>query len=428
MKKKVLVYPCGTEIGLEIFRSVKFSKHFELIGGSSSYDHGRFVYSNHIDNLPFISDNSSIDVIIKFNDALKSFNIDYIYPAMDGVIFSLSKFRHLLSPTLISSNMKTTNITRSKSKTYKLLEGIILVPEIYNFDSENLKFPLFVKPDIGQGSQNAIILRDLQDLNIFKQKNDVTKFLLLEYLPGNEYTIDCFTNSFGKLVYVSGRNRNRIRSGISVNCTEENNPLFAEIAQRINSTLEQKGGWFFQVKVNRFGEFCLLEVASRIAGTSAFTRNIGINLPLLTLHLFNGDVIDQVFNNNYKLELDRAFYNKFKIDLKFDSLYIDYDDTIIVNNKINLEVISFLFQCINGSIPITLLTKHEGDIHKELINKRIFHLFDKIIHIHKNDEKYNYIKSKKAIFIDDSYVERLKVHENTGINVFDTHMIECLFY
>ena len=47
--KKVLVFPCGSEIGLEIYRSLKYNKDFELIGGASVNDHGEFIYENYIE-------------------------------------------------------------------------------------------------------------------------------------------------------------------------------------------------------------------------------------------------------------------------------------------------------------------------------------------------------------------------------------------
>ena len=46
MKKNILVFPCGSEIGLEIYNSVKYSTYFNLIGANSSDDHGKFVYEN----------------------------------------------------------------------------------------------------------------------------------------------------------------------------------------------------------------------------------------------------------------------------------------------------------------------------------------------------------------------------------------------
>ena len=87
--KNILVYPCGTEIGLEIFRALNNSIHYNLVGGSSSYDHGRFVYKNHIDHLPFLTDYSSEQEVIDFNKKIKKYHIDMIYPAMDGYVYFL---------------------------------------------------------------------------------------------------------------------------------------------------------------------------------------------------------------------------------------------------------------------------------------------------------------------------------------------------
>ena len=41
--KNILVFPCGSEIALEIYRSLRYSTHFKLIGANSLDDHGKFV-------------------------------------------------------------------------------------------------------------------------------------------------------------------------------------------------------------------------------------------------------------------------------------------------------------------------------------------------------------------------------------------------
>ena len=54
---KVLVYPFGTEIAFEIYRSLSKVKNIELWGGTSDYNnHGLYVYDNVIGDLQFISD------------------------------------------------------------------------------------------------------------------------------------------------------------------------------------------------------------------------------------------------------------------------------------------------------------------------------------------------------------------------------------
>lgn len=422
--KKVLVYPCGTEIGLEIYKAVSKSIHYEIWGGSSSFDHGRFVYKNHIDNLPFITDSSNLEEIIAFNDIIKDYGFDFVYPAMDGVLTVFSKYRSFLTPIIIAPSYKTSEITRSKRKTYQLLKNDVKIPTIYSKETEIKEFPIFIKPDVGQGSVGAVKVNNIDELHIVK-KNDDSQ-LMLEFLPGKEYTVDCFTNKDGELVYFKGRTRKRIRNGISVNACFCERPEFQDYANAINKKLQQKGAWFFQLKEDSKGELKLLEVASRIAGTSAIQRNVGINLPLLTLNTFSGMDVKNVIENTYTIELDRSLSNTYKIELEYDIVYIDYDDTIVRLEKINTEIIRFLYQCINKKKKIVLISKHSGDLKLELSKRRLDGIFDEIIHISKNDQKYRYMTSTNAIFVDDSYGERKEVFENLGINVFDTTMIECL--
>ena len=428
VKKRVLVYPCGTEIGLEIYRAVNSSIHFELIGGSSTYDHGRFVYEKHIDNLPFIEDASTIEEIIIFNRMLEENKIDFIYPAMDGVLYKLGQYKDLLTPILIAPSAKTVATARSKAKTYELLKDCIEVPKRYDTIDQIEQYPVFIKPDVGQGSKNAMMISNPHQLRYEMEKVGCAEMLILEYLPGEEYTIDCFTNEEGRLIYAGGRTRKRIKNGISVNAIEYQDSEFFRIAAMINSVVKQKGGWFFQLKKNSKGRYSLLEIAARIAGTSSFTRNMGVNLPLLTLHLFNGSKIDSVIKNDYHLELDRALYNKFQSDLRYDRVYVDYDDTLVTEGRVNTQLLAFLFQCRNESIPVILLSKHQGNLVDELKKMRVYQIFDNVLHLEGTEEKYQYISGDQPIFIDDSYGERERVHQMLKIPVFDVHMIECLLH
>jgi hypothetical protein len=425
--KRVLVYPCGTEIGLEIHRALKDSTKYELIGGSSSYDHGRFVYKEHIDNLPFITDHSSKQEIVEFNQKIAEYKIDIIYPVMDGVITIFSKYKDYLEAILVSPNKETTAVTRSKKTTYEAFDGLLPIPCIYSKEdiiSGKVEFPIFIKPDVGQGSVGTAKISSVKEY--LDEKKDDDSQLYLEYLPGQEYTVDCFTNNEGKLIYCKGRSRKRIKNGISVNAVFIEDSRFQEFARVINNKLQQKGAWFYQLKEDKNGQLKLLEIASRIAGTSAITRNIGVNLPLLTVNLFSGISCDEIVINHYNIELDRALENRFITDISFDTVYIDYDDTIVKTGVINTNVIKFLYQCINQGKKIVLLTKHDGNLQTELKKYRLSEVFDRVVHLDRNEKKSDYIDDLNAIFIDDSYGERKAVYDSYGISVFDVNMLECL--
>ena len=422
MKKRVLVYPCGTEIGLEIYRSLCYSSHYRLIGGTDGYDHGRFVFGEMIENLPFITDDSSAEDIEHFEEAIADYDIDFIYPAMDGVIAVFAKYRELFKETLVLSDTETCLMCRSKKSTYNKLKDVVEVPHVYQSIEEVHNFPVFIKPDKGQGAVGArkIAAKD-ELLNV-----DFDKYVVMEYLPGKEYTVDCFTNAEGKLVYAKGRGRKRIKNGISVNAVFEDNPEFFKIAEKINFEVKQKGGWFFQLREAMDGTLKLLEVAARIAGTSAISRNIGANLPLMSVDVFNGVSIDDLALNSGYIELDRALGNVFKTDIRYSIAYIDYDDTVVHDGLVNTTMIKFLYQCMNKGVKLILISKHDGDLYADLKKYHLQEIFDEIIHLRREENKRDYIADKNSIFVDDSYGERKAVKESWDIPVFDTHMVECL--
>lgn len=420
-KKNVLIFPCGSEIGLEINRALANDIHFEMFGASSLPDHGRFVYKNYIEGVPFVNEDNFIE---ELNKICKKYDIDFIFPAHDSVVLKLSQCQAEIDATIITSPLETCEIARSKKKTYIALKDVVPTPKVYQITDNAINFPVFVKPDVGQGSKGAKKCANLDELNIaYKENPDI---IISEYLPGNEYTVDCFTNYKGELLFAKGRVRARISNGISVNSKPINNPKFLEIASKINNKLRFQGMWFFQVKENINGELTLLELAPRIAGTMGMYRCLGINFALLALYdAMNIDV--QIINNDFDIEIDRALCSTFKHNITFDNIYVDFDDTIICNNKVNTDVIKFLYQAKNEKKNIILITKHDKDIHKTLSEYCLSEkLFNEVIHLAKAENKADYIKLPKSIFIDDSYSERKNISTKLHIPVFGIDAVEAL--
>ena len=423
---KVLVFPCGSEIALEIFRALQYEKHIELWGGSSvSSNHGKFLFKNYIEGIPFVNRENFIPELDK---TLKKYGIEYIFPAMDSVLLELSKNQGRLFSKVVGSPYETNSVCISKLKTYRLFKGKVLVPEVYGLEDLSdgfAGFPVFLKPESGYGSRGTYIAGSRGDVSFYLEQ--APSLLILEYLPGKEYTVECFTDYKGRLRFVGGRERLRIQNGIAVHSRPVDHPGFATMAEVINNHLTFRGTWFFQLKENAAGEPVLMEIAPRAAGTAALNRNKGINLPLLSLYDAQGSDVD-IIENNCKLEIDRALTNRFKIDCNYKYVYVDFDDCVIIKNKINTLLMMFLYQCINENKTIVLLSKHKGkeDLENQLKTFRIDHLFDEIIHLSPEDSKADYIKRFPAIFIDDSFGERRSVFKTTGIPVFDLSSIEGL--
>jgi hypothetical protein len=110
--------------------------------------------------------------------------------------------------------------------------------------------------------------------------------------------------------------------------------------------------------------------------------------------------------------------------MKFSVLYLDLDDTIILNGRVNTEVVKLIYQCINRSVPVKLLTRHAGDPVRTLAKHRLTGLFDAVIHLAAGEPKSAHILETDAILVDDSFAERSEVAQKCGIRTFDCSMIE----
>ena len=422
VKKIVAIFPAGTEIGLEIHNALRFVKDITLIGLASIEDHSSFVYKNIDINAPYI-DNK--DLIPYLKEMIKRYNIEYIFPAHDEAVVILTEFEAQLGVKVIAPSTYTSKICRYKSKTYNMLKEFDFVPKTFLIEElQDSSFPVFIKPDVGQGSNGAMIINSKKELLNLKNLEDN---IICEYLQGDEFTIACVSNHNSKLLYAGQRTRSRVKTGISVSSL--NVPLDSSveiIANQISKKLNMSGSWFFQLKKDANGVFKLLEVASRIAGSMGLHRNQGVNFALLSLYIKDEMPIG-IIKNDLSFQLDRAFISRYKQNFTYKHVYIDFDDTIVLKNRVNPFIMHFLYQCKNKNIILYLITRHnriiEDTLSKLCIDKN---LFNKIIHIKDRTKKSKYITEENAIFIDDAFSERLDIHKNCNIPVFDLDSIESL--
>jgi len=424
MKKNVLVFPCGTEIGLELHRSLQYSTHFTLIGASSVDDHGKFVFQEYVGGLPFAS---APEFVNKLNEVVDARHIDFVFPAHDSAVLRLAQEHAAgtLHCDVITSPVETCAIARSKRQSYERLMGVIPTPHVYaNADVLRARdYPVFLKPDVGQGSKGTYVAIDRRDIDFYLSKDP--SLLVLEYLPGKEYTVDCFTNRNGELLFAEGRVRARISNGISVSSATVEDVRFKDAAEKLNRALRFRGVWFFQLKERQTGELVLMEIAPRVAGTMGLVRCKGANLPLLSL--FDAMGVDvELFKNRSVVVIDRALQSRYKHDIHYRHVYLDLDDLLILGGRVNPAVVAFVYQCINKNIMVHLLTRHEHDVLSTLREHRLDCAFDYIVKVESDAEKYEYITESEAIFIDDSFAERRRVHQVLGIPTFDAHAIESL--
>lgn len=415
----LLIFPCGSLSGIEIFNSFKYEKNVCTYLANSSNLNNKLYYKKKIYNLPSIFDKKFISSI---NNLIKKYKIKFLYPSTDIVAYFLKKNQKNIFCKILTHDLKTLDICNDKIKTYNFfnLKKINFLPLTIN--EKKIKFPIFIKKKVSHSSIDAYKINNNNEYINFFLLNNKDEYLITEYLPGSEFTIDCFSRD-RKLIFKMIRLRKRILGGISINSETitNNNYLTSKIniiAQKINKFLIFKGAWFFQVKLDDFNKPKLLEVGVRPSGNSDFSRILDVNLPLLTFYLFlKKQIIINKIPECIKCNI-KILKPYFDFKYSFSRIYIDFDDCIYENKKLNEDVMKNLFRFKIKKKKIILITKHRNNIYKTLNQLKLIDFFDKIVHIKKNEKKYKFIEDIRSIFVDDSFSERLEVSNKVGIPVF----------
>ncbi len=422
----VLIFPCGTEIANEILASIQHHKYFKPVLANSEEISFCSFRNDHVFFLPHVDKKNFIE---KLNRLILEQRIDFIIPAHDDVALELSLKEKEILAKIIGQPAEVNKIVRFKDKTYDFFKKIIPVPKVLNILSENFSYPIFVKPKRGQGSNNSFkIVSDIQ-LEYFKQNYFTDDFVFMEYLPGKEFTVDCFSDN-GKVLFVGGRERQKTIKGISSMSSLVGDPIlnkqFEEYAQKISEKLHLHGLWFFQLKEDAKNNLKLLEIGPRVSGTMMLNRMRGINFVELSLYQKLGKPVEVIINHLNNLSVARYLAPIFKSNIEYKNLYVDFDDTLVFENKkINSKLMMLIFQAINEGKHVYLISKHKDNQLEALLRRfGIQDVFQDIILLNDRQKKSDFIKNN-SILIDDSFAERKQAIIN-GIPSFDITEIDIL--
>ncbi|MDC0933962.1 ATP-grasp domain-containing protein [Gammaproteobacteria bacterium] len=417
------VFPSGSEVSIEVSRALGFIRNIKLIGLASIKDYGSVAFPENYDNLPFYKDTNFIKELRK---VVRHYGITFLIPGMDEVGYLLKSNEHEVGCEVVYASLNTAEILRKKSSTYKALAGVVPTPKMLEWEEiSSSHLPIFTKPDVGYGSRGAQKIESIEEflkLTLIQKETNI----FTEYLPGTELTVDCFSEMNSDLLFAGPRVRERTRIGISV--ATKPIPLSTEIrniAVAISKKLNMSGCWFFQLKQDVNNAYKVQEVAGRLSGSMAMYRLLGVNFILLDLYQRNGIEVSipRLIGGEFRLE--RAFDVSLVGSICVDSVYVDLDDCLVLRNSINTKLISFLFACLNRSLPIYLVTRHAGDLSETLKAFRISQIFSEVYHLKNNEDKYTYIEHLNPLFIDDSFQERSSVRENIfGSTVMSPDMLD----
>jgi carbamoyl-phosphate synthase large subunit len=243
-------------------------------------------------------------------------NVHVVMPLVTRELFHFAKHKkdfEFAGAHVLVATYDSLEIANDKSKLYQFLEwrGLELpafrvVETVSQFEGavRDLGYPsktVCFKPSLSNGSRGFRIISNSVDKHhlLFNEKPTAVymsfeeavsilssqkfpELLVSEYLPGEEYSVDCLAKNGETLIAVP-RSRKKMINGISVEGEFINNDEIIQYCRRIISEVKLHGNIGIQLKQSEKGKFLLLEINPRVQGTICSGLGAGINLPVLAV-------------------------------------------------------------------------------------------------------------------------------------------------
>ena len=265
------------------------------------------------EKIPFAREKNFVEQLLSICERR---NIQVLLPLVTKELLLLAQHKKEFEEQetkVLVSNVDSLEIANNKSRLYQFLEWRgIEVPKykvVENIDHFKLAVEelntgakrVCFKPSVSNGSRGfRVIASDMDEHDLlFNEKpnstyisyNDALRILSLksfpellvtEYLPGEEYSVDCLANH-GEIKLIAPRLRTKMINGISVEGEFVNDKSIITYCSEIIKELQLHGNIGIQVKGSSGGKFLIVEINPRVQGTIVAGLGAGINLPLLAI-------------------------------------------------------------------------------------------------------------------------------------------------
>jgi len=310
--KVVMVTGAGAPGAPGIIKSLRLNgeRKIKIVGVDANLEESVGIgMVDVIYQIPKAKDENFIDKVLKI---AKKEKVDVIIPLVTMELFIFAKNKNLFEENGIKvqvSDYKQLNIANDKYNLMKFCkENDIPYPEFYIIKSVKefeekaklLGYPekkICFKPPISNGLRGFRIINDSADkmnslmnekpnnvyigynefLQIAKDANYFPELLLMEYLPGEEYSVDVLVDN-GKCLVVIPRSRDKIKMGISFVGTTIEDKEIIKYSRNLVEKLKLNGNIGFQFKKDINGIPKIIESNPRVQGTIVLCTASGYNM------------------------------------------------------------------------------------------------------------------------------------------------------
>ena len=323
----VIVTAAGAPGAPGIIKSLRLNgeRDIKIIGTDMNPDSvGLFM----ADRSYVVPPGGSPDFIQEMVEIAEKEEVDVIMPLATYELMNFSENKRkfeAIGVKVMVSDPEPLEIANNKGKLYEFLKekGIpvpnsVMVESLSQFEQYAFKLgypdvPVCIKPQISKGSRGFRVLKEnIDKLDLFmnyKPDNTITTFeemtsilesadpfpklVVMEYLPGNEYSVDLLVKKGDSLITVP-RLRDVIKLGISFIGEVEDNKEVEEMAKEIVKVIGLDYNINLQLKYSSEGIPKIIEINPRVSGTIVLCTGAGVNMPYLGVKIALGEEIPEI--------------------------------------------------------------------------------------------------------------------------------------
>ncbi len=233
------------------------------------------------------------DFVAAVTDWCRSAAIDICIPTVDQELLPLARSRDDLAATgvtLVLATAHTLEECLDKWRLYLLCRDLVPVPRTalldVSFLAADWRLPVIVKPRSGSGSRDIALITHADGFGRYVPDG---RFLVQEFLPGEEHSLDVLASPTGTVLAVVPRVRLKVDSGVAVAGRTLHDPELERLGRDVATAIGLS--WVGNVQSRRDGQGVarLLEVNPRFPGTMPLTVAAGVDMPAICLAMARGD-------------------------------------------------------------------------------------------------------------------------------------------
>lgn len=295
-------------------------RNIRLIGADMNDDKTMLEMFDAYYPVPRGDDPQYVDTILEI---CKKENVDIVLPIMSVELEALSrnikKFEevgtkvsvsNIASLEIANDKLKLMNYLKDNNFPYAEYQSVKTIDEL-SIAVAKMGYPnkkLCIKATNASGSRGFRILDantsrydkffydkpstseiNIDDfLSILREKQEFPELLVMEYLPGNEYSVDALVNN-GKVLQCCCRKSLRMENSIMLDSEVVNHPEIVKLCTDVIEKLGLDGNIGFDIRENSNGQAMIMECNPRITAGIAVFYHAGINLPYLCVKKLLGE-------------------------------------------------------------------------------------------------------------------------------------------